>query len=215
MTEPATDRPFFVHSKALCESQEIGRGTKIWAFAHVMEGARVGELCNLCDHVFVESGAVIGHRVTVKNGVLIWKGIHIEDDVFVGPGVTFTNDRFPRSPRMSGVPDVARRYRHQENWLEPTWVARGASIGAGAVIMCGITIGQFALVAAGAVVIKDVPAHGLVMGNPARPRGWVCWCGRRLEANGLHPSDGRERLVCRPCGTSFVLDEGGSMQEGE
>jgi acetyltransferase-like isoleucine patch superfamily enzyme len=140
-----------------------------------MAGARVGACCNICDHAFVESGAVIGDRVTVKNRAMIWEGVTIEDDVFVGPGVIFTNDRYPRSARDPAVPKPAK-----SAWLVPTLVCRSATLGAGAVIVCGVTIGRFAMIGAGAVVTRDVPDHRLVLGNPATGRGWVCTCGRPL-----------------------------------
>ncbi len=184
--QPATSNVLFVHPLALCESNQIGEGTRIWAFSHVMNRAIVGRHCNIGEHVYVESGASIGDRVTVKNNVLIWDGVTIEDDVFLGPGVIFTNDRHPRSARMS---EAGRRYARRENWLLSTLVQRGASIGAGAILLPGITIGRGAAVGAGAVVTREVPAHRLVVGNPARPAGWVCLCGLTLPAE----------LSCRGC----------------
>jgi acetyltransferase-like isoleucine patch superfamily enzyme len=177
----------FVHPAAICEAAVVGSGTRIWAFAHILEDAVVGRDCNICDHVFVENGACLGDRVTVKNGVMIWNGVTLEDEVFCGPGVIFTNDRHPRSGRM---PEVACRYRRPENWLVPTVVRRGATIGAGAIIICGVTVGRYASVAAGAIVTRNVPDHGLMMGQPARRSGWVCICGVPLNAN----------LVCPQCG---------------
>src|SRR5690349_365704 len=127
----------FVHPLACCESEQIGSGTKVWAFAHVMKGARIGENCNVCDHAFIESGAIVGNGVTVKNQVMIWDGVEVEDGCFLGPGVIFTNDKYPRSPRLSDVPEIARRYSKAENWLGRIRVCRGASIGAGAIILPG------------------------------------------------------------------------------
>ena len=149
----------FVHENGICESAEVGRGTKVWAFAHVLEGARVGEDCNVCDGVFIEDGAVVGDRVTLKPGVQVWKGVTIEDDVFVGPNATFTNDKHPRS----------------RQWLDEhptTIVRRGASIGANATILPGLEIGVGAMVGAGAVVTRSVPPHAVVVGNPARIQGY-------------------------------------------
>ncbi len=162
----------FVHDKALCESDDVGPRTRIWPFAHVMKGARVGADCNVCGHAFVESGAVIGNQVTIKNGVMIWDGVNVEDGVFLGPGMVFTNDATPR----------AERRKDRSQWL-PTRVSRGATIGANATILCGITIGRYAFVAAGAVVTRDVPAHALMVGVPARRAGWACECGETLPAS--------------------------------
>ena len=170
----------FVHPQALCESDEVGAGTQIWAFAHVMKGAAIGRDCNIGDHAFIETGARIGDRVTIKNQAMVWDGVEIEDDVFIGPGVSFTNDAFPRSPRMR-LPAVATRYRSQAAWLLRTRVECGASIGARCVILAGVRIGAYAMVAAGGVVTRDVAAHALVAGAPAKRMGWVCWCGARLR----------------------------------
>lgn len=150
----------FVHEQALCESEAVGPRTRIWAFAHVLEGARIGADCNICDGVFVEGDAVVGDRVTVKCGVQLWSGVELEDDVFVGPNATFTNDRFPRS----------------KQWLDShprTIVRAGASIGANATILPGLEIGRGAMVGAGAVVTRSVPPHAVVTGNPARIQGYV------------------------------------------
>ena len=145
---------YFMHSHALVESRQIGKNTRIWAFAHVLPNASIGADCNICDYVFIENDVIIGNRVTIKCGVQIWDGIQLEDDVMVGPNATFTNDLYPRSKQ----PFELRR----------TVVKRGASIGANATILCGITIGEGAMVGAGAVVLKDVPPHAVVVGNPAR-----------------------------------------------
>ncbi|MEK6677557.1 MAG: acyltransferase [Planctomycetota bacterium] len=170
----ATASPYFVHPTALCESDSVGDGTRIWAFAHVLQGAVVGKNCNIGDHAFVEGGATLGNGVILKNGVMVWDGVSIEDYVFVGPGVVFTNDRYPRSRHL---PEAAERMRNAESWLIRTTVQTGASIGAGAVILCGITIGRYAMIAAGALVTRDVPDHTLVKGHPASLAGYVCRCG--------------------------------------
>ena len=158
-----------LHPAALCESDDVGPRTRIWAFAHVLPGAHIGADANICDHAFVEGGAWLGDRVTVKNASLIWDGVTIGDDVFIGPRVTFTNDLRPRV----GFPVPGGEF-------VPTHVRRGASLGASVTVVCGVTIGEYAMVAAGAVVAEDVAPHALVVGVPARPVGWVCVCGARL-----------------------------------
>lgn len=180
----------FVHPTALVESDQIGAGTRIWAFAHVMAGARVGAHCNIGDHCFIESGVVMGDDCILKNANMLWEGVTLEDGVFVGPHAFFTNDLHPRSPRL---PEARRRYEDKAVWLLPTRIKRGASLGAGCVILAGITVGEYAMVGAGAVVSKDVPAHALVLGAPARVKGWVCRCGGTLRFAG----DGR--AGCKPC----------------
>lgn len=146
---------YFTHPQALVESTDIGERTRIWAFAHVLPKAKIGADCNICDGVFIENDVVIGDRVTVKCGVQVWDGVRLEDDVFVGPNATFTNDPLPRSRRhLTKYP--------------PTIVQRGASIGANATILPGLTIGPNAMIGAGAVVTGSVPAHAVVVGNPGR-----------------------------------------------
>jgi acetyltransferase-like isoleucine patch superfamily enzyme len=189
-----------IHPTALVETEDIGEGTSVWAFVHIMPGARVGANCNVGDYVFIESGAVVGNYVTVKNGCQIWDGVAIEDGVFVGPGVIFTNDLYPRSPRLA---PAQRRYQDR-NWLLPTHIRRGATLGAGCVLLPGITIGEFAMIAAGAVVTHDVPAHALVLGSPAAQVGWVCECGQRLAlVPGTH-----DRFQCPTCSPRYLLAAG-------
>jgi UDP-2-acetamido-3-amino-2,3-dideoxy-glucuronate N-acetyltransferase len=172
----------FVHELGLCESESVGPGTRIWAFAHVLPGAVIGADCNICDHAFIETGAQIGDRVTVKNAVLVWDRVTVDDDVFLGPNMVFTNDLMPRAAVKKGTGDFL-----------PTHVQRGATIGANATIVCGVTIGIQAFVGAGAVVTRDVVPHALVVGNPARRIGWVCECGNRLD----------DDLACAECGRTY------------
>ncbi|QQP98611.1 WxcM-like domain-containing protein [Lysobacter enzymogenes] len=149
-----------IHETADVQSTQIGAGTTIWQSAVVLSGARIGTDVNLCAHTFVENDVVIGDRVTVKSGVYLWDGIHIDDDVFIGPNVTFTNDKFPRS---KVYPDQFLKTR----------IEAGASIGGGAVILPGVVIGRYAMVGAGAVVTKSVPPYAIVYGSPARIAGYV------------------------------------------
>jgi len=184
MTPPGV----FVHALALVESDDIGAGTRVWAFAHVCAGARVGRQCNIGEGVYVEHGVVLGDDVTVKNGVALYEGVTVEDEAFLGPHAVFTNDIRPRS---------GRHKRGRESFL-PTRIGRGASVGANATVVCGHTIGPWAMVAAGAVVARDVPAHAIVAGVPARPAGFVCECGAALSG-----------LGCRACGLAYRRDGGG------
>jgi acetyltransferase-like isoleucine patch superfamily enzyme len=183
-----------VHPTALCESEEVGPGTRIWAYAHVLRGARIGANCNIGDHAYIEGGASLGDNVTLKNGVMVWEGVHIASGAFIGPGVVFTNDQFPRSPRLEHVPRVIERYADKTRWLVRTHVGVGVAIGAGAVIGPGVVLGDYALVGAGSVVTRDVEPFRLVVGNPAKPLGWVCRMGSRLV-----PSAG-DALRCTACG---------------
>lgn len=144
-----------VHPLSDVSTSKIGKGTTIWQFSVVLSGAKIGEDCNLCAHTFVENDVVLGDRVTVKSGVYLWDGIVLEDDVFIGPCVAFTNDKFPRSKQY---PELFPKIQ----------VQKGASIGANATILPGVTIGENAMVGAGSVVTKDVPAMAVVMGNPAK-----------------------------------------------
>ena len=179
----------FVHPQGINESDDVGDRTRIWAFAHVMKGARVGESCNISEGSFIEGGAIVGNHVTVKNGVAIWDRVEIEDYVFIGPYAVFTNDRIPRSHP---------EYRTGPAGWEPTTVRTGTTIGANATIVCGVTLGTWSFVAAGAVVVHDVVDFAMVAGNPAKRIGWACRCGRRL------PDD----LRCS-CGLSYSSRGGG------
>ena len=184
-----------IHPNALVDDRNaIGADTNVWAFAHVMAGARVGKRCNIGDHAFVESGAVVGDNVTIKNNVLIWEGITVEDDVFVGPGVVFTNDRFPRAARSAAA---RSRYSEKSNWLETTVVRRGCAIGAAATICPGLELGRFSMIGAGSVVVSDVEPYSLVIGSPARQVGFVCSCGRKLSGHYLQTD-------CLACGETVA-----------
>lgn len=171
----------FIHSLADVQTEQIGDDTRIWQFAVVLAGAQIGSGCNLNCHTFVENDVVIGDRVTLKSGVCLWDGIRVEDDVFIGPNATFTNDPTPRSKQR---PEAFQR----------TIIQKGASIGAGAVILGGVTIGAYALIGAGSVVTKNVPPQALVRGNPARIVGWVDESGhkmQRLDDHRWQAEDGR------------------------
>ena len=187
---------FFVHPAALVESNELGEGTRVWAYAHVLNGAKIGANCNIGDHSFIEGRAVVGNNVTIKNNVCVWDGVTLADDTFIGPNVAFTNDRYPRSPRMEIVRD---RYETIERWLEKTHVGRGATIGANSTIVPGITFGEYCFVAAGSVVSKDVEPYVLVAGNPAKPIGYVCECGKRTSSQ----SPG---ALCTDCASKTSLN---------
>jgi acetyltransferase-like isoleucine patch superfamily enzyme len=176
--------PKFIHPHALVdENVSIGEGTRVWAFAHALGGAVIGEDCNICDHTFIEGKVSIGDRVTVKCGVYLWDGLVVEDDVFIGPAAVFTNDLRPRSRQVPEQYPVTR-------------LLHGCSIGAGAVILPGLTIGRWAMIGGGSVVTRDVPDFALVAGNPARFRSWVCRCGLKL-----HFSAGNR--VCCQCGRTY------------
>jgi len=151
---------FFTHPQGICETSNVGDGTRVWAFAHVLPGAQIGQECNICDHVFIENDVIIGDRVTVKCGVQLWDGLRVGNDVFIGPNATFANDKFPRS-------------KHYPTRFATTTIDDGASIGAGAVILPGIHIGRNAMIGAGAVVTKDVPANAIAIGNPAVITGYA------------------------------------------
>jgi UDP-2-acetamido-3-amino-2,3-dideoxy-glucuronate N-acetyltransferase len=184
----------FIHPSAIVdEGAVIGAGTKIWHFCHVMGGAKIGAGCSFGQNCFVGSRVTIGDNARVQNNVSIYDLVTLEDDVFLGPSMVFTNVLTPRSafPRKDGY--------------APTIVRKGATIGANATVICGHEIGEAAMVAAGAVVTKDVPAFALVAGVPARRIGWVCRCGQRLPAG--------DAPACTPCGRKYRVD-GGRLVEG-
>lgn len=179
-----------VHESAYVDDPcEIGAGTKIWHFSHIMPNCRIGERCNIGQNVVVSPDVTIGDNVKIQNNVSLYTGVILEDDVFCGPSMVFTNVINPRS-------EIARRDEYRE-----TRVRRGASMGANSTIVCGATIGQFAFIAAGAVVTRDVPDYALMAGVPARRLGWVCRCGEPL------PRDGSP-LHCAACGNEYREDSG-------
>jgi UDP-2-acetamido-3-amino-2,3-dideoxy-glucuronate N-acetyltransferase len=182
----------FVHpSSFVDEGAVIGQGTKIWHFCHVMPGAVIGERCSVGQNCVIMPGTRLGNNVKLQNNVSIYEGVVLEDDVFCGPSMVFTNVGTPRS-------HVNRRGEY-----ERTLVRQGASIGANATIVCGVTLGRFAFVGAGAVVTRDVRDHALVVGNPARQIGWMCRCGERLR---LEAGAG----TCPRCGERY-LEQGGEL----
>jgi len=176
---------YFVHeSSYVDEGAQVGKGTKIWHFCHVMPGAVIGERCSLGQNVVVMPGTKIGTNVKIQNNVSIYEGVELEDDVFCGPSCVFTNVINPRS-------HVTRKHEYQR-----TLVRRGASIGANATIVCGITMGEYAFIGAGAVVTADVRAHALMVGVPARRVGWMCRCGIRLDVE-------EGEATCSACGIRY------------
>ncbi len=159
---------YFVHEKALVETDVIGRDSTIWAFTHILKGAKIGNNVNINDHCFVENDVIIGDNVSIKCGVYLWDGLRLEDNVFIGPSATFTNDLLPRSKN--------------KNYVQKQIIVRkGASIGANVTTLAGVTIGQYALIGAGTVVTKDVPDFALVYGNPGIIQGYVCVCAQKID----------------------------------
>ena len=181
---------FFKHSHAIVETENIGDDTRIWAFVHILPGAVIGENCNVCDHCFIENDVVIGNNVTVKSGIYIWDGVKIDNNVFLGPNVVFTNDLMPRSKK------------YPDKFLG-TNVEEGASIGANSVIIAGTTIGKYALVGAGSVITKDVPAYSVVFGNPAQFKYHICECTEKLQFID-------EKAECS-CGKKYIKSVSGEV----
>jgi len=179
---------YFAHESSYIDAgAEIGEGTKIWHFCHVMTGARVGRGCNIGQNVMIAPEVIVGNNVKIQNNVSIYTGVVLEDDVFCGPSMVFTNVVNPRS-------QVARKNEYRQ-----TLVRRGASIGANATVVCGYTIGYFAFIGAGAVVTKNVPDFALIVGNPGRIRGWMCECGAKLASGRTPPPEAR----CDSCGKQY------------
>lgn len=188
-----TEKNYFVHeSSYIDEDVEIGNGTKIWFFCHVQKGARIGKNCSLGQNVNVSNNVRIGDGVKIQNNVAVYEGVELEDNVFCGPSMVFTNDLTPRSR----FPKGHAGYKH-------TLVKHDATLGANCTIVCGHTIGEYATIAAGAVVTKDVIPHALMAGVPARQKGWVCICGQVLDEN----------YCCKDCGRLFKLSNGNLVEE--
>jgi acetyltransferase-like isoleucine patch superfamily enzyme len=188
-----------IHDTAEVSDQaQIGEATRIWHHAQIRENARIGNNCIIGKGVYVDHDVIIGDNVKIQNGAFVYHGVTLEDGVFIGPGACLTNDKYPRAILPSG------ELKGVDDWqVEPSTIRRGASVGARAVVLPGIVVGRFAMVAAGAVVTRDVPDHGLVQGNPARLVGFVCACGRRLTEQG---GEGEEtRMVCLPCQLSLFM----------
>jgi len=178
---------YFCHESAYIDQPvQIGEGTKIWHFAHVMANAKIGRNCIIGQNVSIAGNVVIGNNVKIQNNVSVYDNVILEDDVFCGPSMVFTNVFNPRS-------HVSRKHEYRD-----TIVKRGVSIGANATVVCGHTIGEYAFVGAGAVVTRDVPPYALVYGNPAKPHGWICQCGVKLP-------EGQGQLLCQNCGKSYVF----------
>jgi UDP-2-acetamido-3-amino-2,3-dideoxy-glucuronate N-acetyltransferase len=183
---------YYVHPTAIVESRVIGEGTKIWHFAHVRHGSKIGKNCSIGKSVYIDIDAEIGSNVKIQNFVSVYKGVIIEDDVFVGPSATFTNDLYPRA------------FIWNEEHISATRICRGASIGANATLVCGITVGEYAMIGAGSVVAKDVPPFALMLGNPGRQRGYVCYCGHRLKEDAVQCSN-KSIYICPACGKKVEI----------
>lgn len=187
----------FIHPSAIVDQPcSIGSGTRIWHYCHISAGAQIGKNCNFGQNVYIAPKVCLGDRVKIQNNVSVYEGVELEEDVFCGPSVVFTNVKHPRSA-------VSRK-----NEYSPTFVKKGATLGANATIVCGITIGEFAFIGAGAVVTKDVPPHALVTGNPAKQVGWCCECGETLKFEG-------EKAVCSRCQQIYHQQIQGGLKKHE
>lgn len=173
-----------IHKTAIVETKNIGKDCRIWAFVHILPNAKIGNNANICDHCFIENDVDIGDNVTIKSGVYIWDGATIGNDVFIGPNVSFTNDVYPRSKNIN--------YLQKKIYLK-----NGCSIGANSTLLPGISIGKYAMIGAGSVVTKNVDDFVIVLGNPAKKKGYVCSCGAKLKII-------RDKSVC-VCGNKFIM----------
>lgn len=186
-----------IHETAIVSANaEIGENTRIWQFCNIMEATKIGKNCNIGQGCFIESGVVLGNNVTVKNNVALYQGVTCEDDVFLGPNCVFTNVRFPRS------------FVSRKDCFEPTKICKGATIGANVTVVCGNTVGAYAMIGAGSVITKDVEEHALMIGNPAKLIGYVCECGEKLldkaEDNRMH---------CEKCNLTYSIVDGKCVKE--
>lgn len=179
-------KPFIHESAYVDEGAQIGADTKVWHFCHILGGARIGERCSLGQNVVVMNGVKIGNNVKIQNNVSVYEGVELSDDVFCGPSTVFTNVINPRS-------HISRKHEYKK-----TSVGRGATLGANATILCGVTLGEYAFVGAGSVITRNVPAYALMIGVPARRVGWMCQCGERLPDT--NPG------ACKVCGTKYGLE---------
>lgn len=202
------ENDYFVHATSdVSPRAQIGAGTKIWQHCQVREEAVIGENCILSKGVYVDFGVKIGNNVKIQNGISVYHGVTLEDGVFCGPHCVFTNDKQPRSVNPDGS------LKSGDDWvLSETLVRKGASIGAHATIVCGVTIGSWAMVGAGSVVTRDVPDYGLVYGNPARLNGYVCPCGEKLAVAGEDGREGFSDMVCPKCGTQIRISKSESQK---
>lgn len=190
------EKAYFVHeSSCIDDDVEIGEGTKIWHFCHIQRGARIGKRCSLGQNVNVSNHVKIGDGCKIQNNVSLYEGVELENDVFCGPSCVFTNDLTPRA-----------KYPKGSAGYKKTLVREGASIGANATVVCGHTVGKWALIGAGAVVASNVADHALMLGVPAKQAGWVCECGAVLLVDGV-------RAVCTACGRKYRLRDGSQIEE--
>jgi UDP-2-acetamido-3-amino-2,3-dideoxy-glucuronate N-acetyltransferase len=174
-----------IHSTSDVATEKIGEGTEVWQYCVILKNAVIGKACNICFNVFIENDVVIGDNVTIKSGVQIWDGLTIEDHVFIGPNATFTNDLYPRS-------------KNKTVELSKTTIRTGASIGANVSVLCGVTIGKWAMIGIGSVITKDIPDYTLWYGNPAKLKGYICQCGKKLDIS----------LSCKRCTRNYRIVNG-------
>lgn len=176
-------KDFFVHDSSIVETKDIGPNSRIWAFVHIGKGVKIGRNANICDHCFIESNVEVGNDVTIKCGVYLWDGMKIEDGVFIGPGATFTDDKYPRS-------------KNKDYKKENIILGKGCTIGANSTILAGVKIGEYSMIGAGAVVTKDIPSFSIAYGNPAEVKGYVCICAKKMNFT-------KDEYKCS-CGRSYI-----------